>query len=508
MAQVTDHKTLKAWLQTRPPEDAVLIAARAALRVLPLVGLALGRDADTRRAAIVLPVFRAAAIASLVGSWPNLATEVRAGDAAARADAAAARADAAAGDPVARAVAYASARAIANAAACATIRAYATADAAADAADAAAHAADAAAYVTARATDPARSVDALWEAITSEAAARARARTWRAISSDATALEGGAAHVDLGARQLWPGGAPVEAIEDWQKLVDHLLTASEGWQVWIDWYDGILEGSRLDPDLELRKAFVAHDVWRQGPGVVNAEMAQLTAEHDRSDALKVLDAAIEGLDESADSPLVSPASGVPPAAPAPCAAPAALARATGTAPTVAFFSYTRSDERYKRGLLSAIRAELQETISYQHGAPLDVFQDTEDIEAGDVWRERLERALAEAIVFVPVVTPSFFNSPRCREELSRFIVKGEPANLILPIDFGDIDWKSILPVDFGGIDWRSATPDQLKAKINKVQRLDWSKHKHQRKRITRALEIAISDAARRIRARWLAAREL
>ena len=108
----SSREELQAWLESLPPEQgrwvAVAIAARTALRVLPLVMT----DAERKRGFenLTFTVFFATALARVAAVYPTHANELRANSyaAAAAANAAAASyAAAAAADAASNAAAYA-----------------------------------------------------------------------------------------------------------------------------------------------------------------------------------------------------------------------------------------------------------------------------------------------------------------------------------------------------------------------------------------------------------------
>ena len=224
-----DRVALEAWLKTQPREVSVIIAARAALRVLPLAATALPADDARRFAALISALFRATALARVAGKYPTRANELRASAAAA---AAAARASAAAA-----AAAYHAYRAARAAAAAAAATAYAYASAAANAAHAAADDDD-------------------------DAAA------WAALSSDANFLKVGAV-AELADRPLWPGETPPELAEFWTQI-RAALPSGEDWEVWTRWYDERLKGAPSRGEAcELVFATVPVEVWDEGPAAAN-----------------------------------------------------------------------------------------------------------------------------------------------------------------------------------------------------------------------------------------------
>ncbi|MGH6846713.1 MAG: hypothetical protein ACREC0_04520, partial [Methylocella sp.] len=284
MANFKNNDELRAWLRTQPREVAVALAARAALRVLPIV-LTAERKGYMRD--VVLPVFRATAAAWAAGKYPAHETELAAAAAAYAAYAAAAPAAADAYD-----------------AACAADAAYAvfaadaayTADAAAHAAAVAAHAADAlvrdaAAYAAAAAAlavrgDAAHAVDAVAfgfdhlvsvtrAAAAASAASAARAAGsffWSALSPDATRLEEGATASDIAGSPLWPQGQPVRLRSLWKVLETGLVAEKQDWRVWTDWYADRLAGRVREEKRELAYVRIADELWKQCPAIVNAKI--------------------------------------------------------------------------------------------------------------------------------------------------------------------------------------------------------------------------------------------
>ena len=78
MNEIGDAGGLEAWLKDKPPEFACVLAARAALRVVPVFRYALHEEAEERLGAAIAANLRVLAAANFAGAWPTRAAEIRA----------------------------------------------------------------------------------------------------------------------------------------------------------------------------------------------------------------------------------------------------------------------------------------------------------------------------------------------------------------------------------------------------------------------------------------------
>jgi hypothetical protein len=102
----------------------------------------------------------------------------------------------------------------------------------------------------------------------------------------------------------------------------------------------------------------------------------------------------------------------------------------------AFLSYTRSDDIWLEGGISWLREDLEKAVQAYAGSPFQIFQDVEDIQPGDRWSNKLDQALKGAQLFIPILTPSFFQSNFCRGEAQAFLdyeTRAGRDDLILPV---------------------------------------------------------------------------
>jgi formylglycine-generating enzyme required for sulfatase activity len=105
-------------------------------------------------------------------------------------------------------------------------------------------------------------------------------------------------------------------------------------------------------------------------------------------------------------------------------------------PPDAFLSYTRFDDQHDGGAISEFRLRLANAVRAVTGEPFIIFQDVDGTGLGEYWPGKLDKMLNQARFFIPILTPSYFRSERCREELQKFADYERKAgrnNLIFPI---------------------------------------------------------------------------
>jgi len=107
---------------------------------------------------------------------------------------------------------------------------------------------------------------------------------------------------------------------------------------------------------------------------------------------------------------------------------------------IAFMSYVRLDDQHENGRLTQFRERLSSEVRMQTGESFEIFQDRNDIKWGQQWKERIDGALDTVTFLIPMITPGFFKSPACREELERFVKRQAHLgrnDLILPVYYVD-----------------------------------------------------------------------
>jgi len=137
----------------------------------------------------------------------------------------------------------------------------------------------------------------------------------------------------------------------------------------------------------------------------------------------------------------------------------------------AFMSYVHLDD--EAGHVTNFHKHLKLEVSMAVGFDFPIFLDTEDIGTGQNWMRRIEDALDESLFFIPILTPSFFNSEYCRAELRGFLERERKLkrdDLILPVYFRD---TLLLNEE------ELRAKDELAVIIAARQRFDWRNLRHE-----------------------------
>lgn len=133
--------------------------------------------------------------------------------------------------------------------------------------------------------------------------------------------------------------------------------------------------------------------------------------------------------------------------------------------SVAFMSYAHRDDKY--GHLTQLRKDLRDEVGRQLGEDFEIFQDRDAIKWGQNWKKRIEDSLDGVTFLIPIITPSFFNSRHCRDELQRFLDHEKDLDrddLVLPIYYID---SALLEDD------RKRESDKLAQIVADRQLADW-----------------------------------
>lgn len=235
--QFKDGESLEAWLKTRPREDSVIIAHRAAMRVAPIWFAAMAEEWARQRHLTAIPLLRLNLISGVAAKLPT--PETRLATRAARAAVHAIHADALA----------------------------------ARAARAAVHAAHAAAAEARAATDGSATLTNR-AARAAVHAAHAADEVWTSTESDARSLTSNRA---LDEAPLWPSGNPLQEI--WISSIS-ILRDTPGGDFWIDWYQRALYGRPQNwPQLE-QIALIDPKIWDEGGEVLDVAIKRIV-EHYR-----------------------------------------------------------------------------------------------------------------------------------------------------------------------------------------------------------------------------------
>lgn len=164
---------------------------------------------------------------------------------------------------------------------------------------------------------------------------------------------------------------------------------------------------------------------------------------------------------------------------------------------VGFLSYSTVDNKRDNDGIAKLCTDLSEEVKAQTGKDFPIFMDRYDLKWGDVWEDRLKAAVASASFFFPVLSPLFFESEHCNQEVEWFLnyeLKTGRKDLMVPILYISPEW--ITNTDM-------IRPD-LANRILNHQFVDWTKfriwpdHSQKQSELTK-MALQIRDAITRTR---------
>lgn len=156
---------------------------------------------------------------------------------------------------------------------------------------------------------------------------------------------------------------------------------------------------------------------------------------------------------------------------------------------LAFLSYSHLDDRDLGGLITRFRQRLTQAMRLRTGNDqLELFQDSTHIQIGEHWQDRIHAALEEVTFLMPVLTPRFFNSKECRQELTLFMQRERRLgrrDLVIPIYL----------IEYAALENEAErVKDELLAELAWRQRVDW-RQVRQLSSKSRRLQKEIDDLA-------------
>jgi F-box protein 11 len=125
------------------------------------------------------------------------------------------------------------------------------------------------------------------------------------------------------------------------------------------------------------------------------------------------------------------------------------------------------------GHVTRFYERLSHEVGVYIGEEFLIFRDREEILLGQSWKERIEESLDEVTFLIPIITPFFFSSEACRDELERFLEREKELgrnDLILPVYYVDCSLLN---------DAGKRAGDDLAQVIAARQYADWRELRHE-----------------------------
>ncbi len=128
-----------------------------------------------------------------------------------------------------------------------------------------------------------------------------------------------------------------------------------------------------------------------------------------------------------------------------------------------FVSYAHNDNHLNR--VETLVEELKTEYNILTADELKLFFDRDDLEWGVEWERSINAGIDSASFFIPILSPQYFHSFYCVEELTKYLSKckdEDSRNLILPILFTDLR------------EVEDDSAGELVRKIKEFQYIDWT----------------------------------
>jgi cobaltochelatase CobT len=85
-------------------------------------------------------------------------------------------------------------------------------------------------------------------------------------------------------------------------------------------------------------------------------------------------------------------------------------------------TYLRRVDQHDHGRLTLLRERLEGEVQIYTGEEdFAIFQDRQDIRWGQQWQSRIEGSLNDVTFLIPIITPGFFRSKPCQDEIELFL---------------------------------------------------------------------------------------
>lgn len=129
-----------------------------------------------------------------------------------------------------------------------------------------------------------------------------------------------------------------------------------------------------------------------------------------------------------------------------------------------FWGYAHIDDKADGGRVTRLAQKIQLEYQALTTQEIEIFVDRFALEWGQNWRERIDASLQTTTFYIPIITPSFFNSTECRREFLAFVNTARSlgvAEYVLAIRY--------IPVP----DMTEDSTDDVKALVAATQYMDW-----------------------------------